>query len=137
MYVPTSATPIEGNVGTQLAVMAEVRDSGDHSEHTAHRQIRIGVNYIKPPKEIAVSFVDAHTEETIADGEGVTVWALNGSTGATVALTARGKVLGDNSATFTYTKVGTGGALDVLSDGRIQIRAGTSGESEYCGDGEG
>ena len=125
VYVPTSATPIEGNVGTQLAVMAEVRDSGDHSEHTAHRQIRIGVNYIKPPKEIAVSFVDAHTEETIADGEGVTVWALNGSTGATVALTARGKVLGDNSATFTYTKVGTGGALDVLSDGRIQIRAGT------------
>ena len=126
VYVPASATPIEGNVGTQLAVMAEVRDSGDHSEHTAHRQIRIGVNYIKPPKEIAVSFVDAHTEETIADGEGVTVWALNGSTGATVALTARGKVLGDNSATFTYTKVGTGGALDVLSDGRIQIRAGTT-----------
>ena len=125
VYVPTSATPIEGTVGTQLAVMAEVRDSGDHSEHTAHRQIRIGVNYIKPPKEIAVSFVDAHTEETIADGEGVTVWALNGSTGATVALTAQGLVLGDNSATFTYTKVGTGGALDVLSDGRIQIRAGT------------
>ena len=125
VYVPTSATPIEGTVGTQLAVMAEVRDSGDHSEHTAHRQLRIGVNYIKPPKEIAVSFVDAHTEETIADGEGVTVWALNGSTGATVALTAQGLVLGDNSATFTYTKVGTGGALDVLSDGRIQIRAGT------------
>ena len=130
VYVPASATPIEGNVGTQLAVMAEVRDSGDHSEHTAHRQIRIGVNYIKPPKEIAVSFVDAHTEETIADGEGVTVWALNGSNGATVALTARGKVLGDNSATFTYTKVGTGGALDVLSDGRIQIRAGTSANGQ-------
>ena len=130
VYVPTSATPIEGTVGTQLAVMAEVRDSGDHSEHTAHRQLRIGVNYIKPPKEIAVSFVDAHTEETIADGEGVTVWALNGSTGATVALTAQGLVLGDNSATFTYTKVGTGGALDVLSDGRIQIRAGTSANGQ-------
>ena len=90
VYVPTSATPIEGTVGTQLAVVAEVRDSGDHSDNTAHRQLRIDVDYIKPAKEIAVSFVDAHTEETIADGEGVTVWALNGSTGATVALTVQG-----------------------------------------------
>ena len=126
VHIPVGSEP-GAAAGAQLQIAVRVADGGDNSNATPDLTITLSVNYIRQARNIAVSFVDAHTRATLAAGAGVTVWQQIGTTTPTVALTAVGTVSGGGDVPeVAYAKIGNGGALEVLSDGRIRIKDGTA-----------